>query len=355
MAKKMAALRTTAAKVHPASSADIVKRLARRTAAAGTLSGPCIPALARHYFEKLQRLFEIFDRPLSDGELASMRDAFYAQIAEGFAASPYARFVFAYRPSESNPAAFDCTLSILLPTLAEQYQDFLRAQGENAPFGKHPDAMVMHVVAAQRAAQAIHVLDFGAGNGRNTLPLARLGNPVDSVEPVHELAEALRRDAETEQLSVRLLDLDLLEGALDPLLLGRYAVIILSEVTPHLAQRDFAHGVNRLAKLLAPGGTLLFNAFITKDGYEPDELARETAQSVWSTFFTRRELKAMMAPLGLTLTRDEPCVAYEREHAAAGSWPPTPWYVNWAEGKNLFGDARAPLELRWLAYARIPA
>ena len=333
--------------------AAIVERLKRRSVAAGSFSAPCIPSLSEHYFSKLMQLFDTLDRPLGPAEVAAMRRAFHDCVVQGFAGSPYARFVFAYRPAESNPLALDCTMSVVSPSLEEQYQDWLEGSAGNQPFGSQPDAMVVHLAKALAESGPIRVLDVGAGGGRNTLPLARAQYLVDAIEPVPALAKQLREAVQAEELAVRLFEQDILLEASD---FGaeRYELIVLSEVSPHFSQRDFGRAMSRLVGSLAPGGTLLFNAFVARDGYRPDAVAQETAQSVWSTFFTRPELEALTAPLGLVISRDEACLGYERAHLPKEAWPPTPWYVNWAEGRNLFSNLAgdAPIELRWLAYRK---
>jgi SAM-dependent methyltransferase len=331
----------------------IVERLKRRSMGAGTFSAPCIPSLCEHYFAKLMQLFEALDRRLEPVERASMLSSFRERLERGFAVSPYARFVFAYRPSESNPLALDCEISILAPSLEEQYQDWLQNTGATQPFGKHPDAMVVHTAEALAGAREVRILDVGAGSGRNALPLARAGHAVDTIEPVPALAHALREAAGAEGLVVRVFEQDIF-AELGELSSQRYDLIVLSEVTPHFSQQELERALPRLASVLAPDGTLLFNAFVARTGYQPNTIAKETAQSVWSTFFTRKELDGITSPLGLRLSRNEACVSYERLHAPVDAWPPTTWYVNWAQGHNLFSAAGvdAPIELWWLAYSK---
>ncbi|HYQ44056.1 MAG TPA: methyltransferase domain-containing protein [Polyangiaceae bacterium] len=331
----------------------IIERLRRRSIGAGSFSAPCIPSLAEHYFSKLMRLFDALDRPLESAERAAMRRAFDDCVAEGFASSPYARFVLAYRPADSNPLALDCTMSVESPSLDEQYQDWLEGAASRQPFGTHPDAMVVQLAGALAEAGPIRVLDVGAGSGRNALPLARAAHAVDAVEPVAALAGQLREAARAEALEIRLFEEDFMseQSALDA---GGYDLVVLSEVSPHFSRRDFGRALPRLSRLLAASGTLLFNAFIAKRSYRPDAVAQETAQSVWSTFFTRDELEALTSPLGLVLARDEACVEFERANLPKAAWPPTSWYVNWAQGRNLFGSMSGdtPIELRWLAYRK---
>ncbi|MDF3068234.1 MAG: Tellurite resistance protein TehB [Polyangiaceae bacterium] len=281
-----------------------------------------------------------------------MRATFREQLQAGFDSSPYARFVLAYRPSESRPFALDCTLSVVAPSLGEQYEDFLESTGTSEPFGAQPDAMVLQVARDQAHSGPISILDVGAGNGRNSLPLARLG-AVDALEPVSTLAAALARAAEAEALPVRVLTQGILDERLEGLR-DNYDLVVMSEVTPHFSRRDLNVVLPRVAGLLSPGGSLLFNAFVARSNSRPEPLAEEAAQSVWSTFFSREELTAIASSCGLSLHQDASCVDYERQHSEPGLWPPTAWYVNWANGRNLFGDTSSEpsIELRWLEYRR---
>lgn len=329
----------------------VLERLKARTVAAGSFSGVCLPALAQHYLERLSELFAVIDRPLGPEEALQFRHSFVNTLKQGFAQSPHARFLLAYRPAESR--GVDCALSIFVPSLEEQYRDWLTATAGAEPFGKHPDARVMALAEALQQAgdSRARVLDVGAGDGRNALPLARLGLLVDALEPVSELSAVLREAAAREALSTSVLEQDLLSEELE-LPSQRYQLIVLSEVLPHLSVQDLKAVLPRLTRALAPGGRLLMNAFVAEKGYTPDALALQAAPSVWSSFLTRSELAALASDSGITLVSDEGCVAYEKARLPLGAWPPTPWYANWASGHNLFAHSagHAPIELRWLEY-----
>lgn len=331
----------------------VIERLRPRFLAAGSFSGPCLPALVDYYLEKFLRLFDAIGRPLSIAEAHQFGQGFLVKLEEGFAASPHARFLLAYRPSASSVSGIDCTISITIPTLGEQYQEWLTGAAGERPFGREPDARVMDVARSHLSEGSQRALDAGAGDGRNALPLARLGYEVTALEPVAELAAQLRTNAEQDGLCVQVLEQDLL--AIDARLeSSRFDLIVLSEVLPHFSNGELAVALERLASCLAPGGTLLFNALILDKGYTPDVLAMQAAQSVWSSFSTRARLNELTLQVGLQLVSDHSCVEYEKAHLPPGAWPPTPWYVNWASGHNLFalGAGRAPLELRWLEYRR---
>jgi 2-polyprenyl-3-methyl-5-hydroxy-6-metoxy-1,4-benzoquinol methylase len=327
--------------------------LRRRSAGAGSFSAPCLPALLDHYLQKLEALFQVLDRPLAPDELASLRRAFREQLERGFDSSPYARFVFEYAPSATNPLLIDCRISVNAPSLDEQYREWLRTTAGEQPFGSHADAMVLELARALGDPRA-RVLDVGAGSGRNAIALARLGHAVDALEPVSELAQTIRAAAEREALSVNVAETDVLRGASE-LPAGAYALVVLSEVTPHFSRAETARVLPELARAVAPGGRLLLNAFLTGPGYQPDELAAQAAQALWSTFFAIEELSAALESAGLELRAVTPCLEYERAHLPEGAWPPTAWYENWARGLNLFAATpeSAPIELCWLVYGKV--
>ncbi|MEV6108918.1 class I SAM-dependent methyltransferase [Streptomyces sp. NPDC051940] len=98
------------------------------------------------------------------------------------------------------------------------------------------------------------VLDVGAGTGKDAAWLAGLGHTVTAVEPTDELrahGARLYPDA----------GLTWIEAGLPELagVTGEYDFVLLSAVWMHLDAVERAHGMGRLAELLAPGG----RAFMT--------------------------------------------------------------------------------------------
>jgi hypothetical protein len=137
---------------------------------------------------------------------------------------------------------------------------------------------------------------------------------------------------------------------------GHYKLVVLAEViASHFQQVSEVRALGtRLAEFLAPGGVLLFNAFLCGDGYKPDTLARELSHVFWSNMFTRHEMKTAFDGLGLTPLTDEHAYEYERTHLPKDAWPPTGWFPGWSQGLDLFAlpEGRAPMELRWLTYRK---
>src|SRR5262245_18475800 len=339
--------------------AAILVRLAQRTQASGVLSGPCLPVLFEHYWEKVLRLFEAIDRPLGGERLEQFRDRFQQTIEQGFDASPYAKFILSYAPAGPEGHEIQCELSLAAPSLQQEYERWLQGGATANPFGRNPDAKVIDVAAGLGGAgeagraRGVRVLDVGAGTGRNALALARMGLEVDAIEPVSALADVLAKEAARVGASVNVIRREVL--ASDTIIAeGAYALVVLAEVVTHFSYAQLASVLPKLARSLTGDGTLLFNAFISREGYQPGPLALEVAQTAWSTFFSRQQLAVLASREGLRLVQEHPCIAYEEPRQPADEWPPTPWYPFWARGHNLFDRSAgpAPIELDWLEYRR---
>jgi hypothetical protein len=74
----------------------------------------------------------------------------------------------------------------------------------------------------------------------------------------------------------------------------------------------------------------------------------------WSYLITRQELQAAIEGLPLEIISDESVIEYEQKHLPDSAWPPTPWFVSWASGRDLFPVQEIPpLELRWILVKRL--
>jgi SAM-dependent methyltransferase len=197
------------------------------------------------------------------------------------------------------------------------------------------------------------VLDIGAGTGRNTLRLARRGHPVDVVELTPKFADTLRSDAQREALEVRVIQRDVFSTMDD--LRRDYQLILLSEVVSDFRTTQQLRGTFELAAhCLAPGGRLVFNAFLARHGYTPDKAARELGQQLYTSIFTQHEMSTAAAELPFELVSDDSVYEYEKAHLPEAAWPPTSWYADWVSGRNVFDVDRedSPIEMRWLVYQK---
>jgi SAM-dependent methyltransferase len=203
---------------------------------------------------------------------------------------------------------------------------------------------------------SVPVLGVGAatGTGRNTLALARAGFPTHAVEQNPSLAELLRETAAKEGLAVTLFEGDVLNAELG-VPKAHYALVTLCEVVSDFRDEEAVKGLfARAAELVRPNGLLLFNAFLPVGGYQPDLLARQLSFVLWSTIFTRDELRAAGAAHGFSLVSEESVYEFEKERYPEGEWPPTAWFEEWTRGIDTFDlpMSRAPVEMRWLVWKK---
>jgi precorrin-6B methylase 2 len=237
-------------------------------------------------------------------------------------------------------------------TLGGAYDGWVGSR-EGPLFGTEPDARVWALAVETPDAGNHPVLDIGAGTGRNALALARRGHPVDAVEMSPKFAEIIRAEAERESLQVRVMNGDVFE-TMDGVRRD-YRLIILAEVVPDFRTTGELRGIFELAAdCLAPGGRLVFNAFLARQGYIPDEATRELGQQCNTMIFTQDELRSAASELPFGLVDDDSAYEYEKNHLPDEAWPPTSWFEGWANGLDVF-DVEAedsPIELRWLVYQK---
>jgi len=333
--------------------AAALTNLDARTTYRGEVLFPCVPAALGHYLQQLDALFKTFGRSFAEEEWEAVQQLVAQTLNQGFESNPNAMMLLQYTVTATANLQKElaCNVAIVIPSLAEQYQQW---QGGDRPFGSHPDAKLMALLPELGEPAIAPILDIGAGTGRNALPLARLGYPVDALELTPEFATQLQIAAQTEGLSVTILTADLLDP-LTQLKPHHYQLVLLSEVVPHFRTTEqLRHMLVKACDALRPGGLLLFNSFLAIADYTPDPLAQEIAQVAWSSFFTRSQLAIALEQLPLELVSDESTLTYEAAHLPAEAFPPTPWFVDWAQGKSAFplSDSQLPIELRWLLYRR---
>jgi len=334
----------------------IVARLPHRSQSSGSLQLPAIPALLDHYTSLLIELFAGLGYRFSDEERAELRGRLQGALDNGFAASAFSKVNIRYASATPPDTGMNYEIEPAVITVEDEYADWTRSR-EPPLFGAHPDAKVMslaHALQANRG-DAIAVLDVGAGTGRNTLPLAKAGFRVDAAELAPSLAELLRKELEGAGVQAQVFEGDALDPSL-PIPQGAYQLVVLAEVVAsHFRDVEQVRKLfERAASWLAPGGLLLFSAFVATDGYEPDSLAKQASQAFWSCLFTRAELDEALKGQPFERISDESCYVFERNHLSKQHWPPTGWFERWSRGHDLFelSSSRPPHELRWLTYRR---
>jgi SAM-dependent methyltransferase len=332
----------------------VLRKLPPRIHTKGELSLPSVPALLDDYVERLLGIFAALGRKFDEAETEQLREILGRWLKQGWSQSPHTRLVVRYEtmPPPVSTISYNVTLDVV--SIEEEYDRWTRSRTE-ALFGAFPDAKVMVTAMAQGEPGATPILDIGAGTGRNAIPLAKAGFATDAVEIAPSLAGILREKAQLVGTSIRVFEGDATDGKLD-LPKSHYGLVVIAEVvSSHIYDRDHLRRLFEVvAGVLRPGGSVLFNAFLAMEGYQPDALARQFGLVALCSVFTRPELDKTMAELGLHIVDEDSTLRYEREHLPAEAWPPTEWFEDWSSGRNLFDlpRGRAPIDLRWLAYRR---
>ena len=339
----------------PSIREEHIHQLQRQFLTRGELKLPCVPARRNYYLHQIEALLQTIHQTLGEEAASRLSHNLALKLEEGFEQSPRSLLVIQYDLTEPPEQRFKFNFSLLSESVSDTYQKWVNER-EPPLFGSHPDAKLMAIAAQLGEPAHVPVLDIGAAAGRNTLPLAKLGYPVDAVELAPVFVNQLQTIVQGSNLPVRVILGDILsrEIRLRP---AYYRLVVLAEVVAsHI--RDGEQLRLLLAKVcdvLCSGGLLLFSMFLTVDDYEPDPVTHQISQAKWSCLFTRKELAMAMERLPIELVSDESVFEYEREHLPEIAWPPTSWFINWCLGYNVFplNQGRPPLELRWVLCRRL--
>ncbi|MEY2633958.1 MAG: hypothetical protein RIR00_2612 [Pseudomonadota bacterium] len=329
--------------------AALMSRVSRRVASEGQLTLPAVPELVDDYTQRCLQLFAALGRSFSAEEAAGLRAALASQLDAAFEVSHRSSIVVRYRAEMGQLLSY--WVSPLVWSLEALYAQWLTNR-EPPLFGNTADARVCDLSAEQAEPAACPVLDIGAGTGRNALALARRGHPVDALELNASFAAQLQDAARQAGLRMRVINADLFAARAQ---LGReYGLILASEVTSDFRSVAELRGLLELAcDGLRPGGLLVLNLFLSQPDYQPDPAAEQFAQQVYSGFFSRADLEVACAGLPLERVSDELVLDYEKARLPADSWPPTPWYLDWVQGRDVFDtDGAGPIALHWLVWRR---
>jgi SAM-dependent methyltransferase len=332
------------------------ERLKKNISIKGEFYLPCLPSMLDDYLKLLLEFLTTLGQNIDANETENLRSLIDKGLVEGFKNSPHAQLIVSYFPANSQTGlAGGITLNtkVQVESMVEKYHNWPSIRPEPL-FGSHPDAKVIAVAGELGEPEKAPILDVGSGPGRNSLPLAKLGHPVDAIELTPIFAEQLSAAATAEKLPIEVTQGDVL----DPLLrmkVYRYKLAIATEVLSHFRYPEQVRlFLGKMSDAVLSGGFILFSTFLAVDGYEPDEMAKQMSEFCWSYLITRQELQRAIEGLPLEIISDESVIEYEQKHLPEVVWPPTPWFVSWASGRDLFPVQQTPpLELRWILVKRL--
>jgi SAM-dependent methyltransferase len=328
----------------------MARRLYRRAVMTAQITVPAVPSMIDEYVNMCDNVFAASGVRYTAEQSAQLKSVLAAELLKAYSASSRSNIVISFHAPFGIGMNYRVTTESV--TLGGAYDGWLDTR-EGPLFGTEPDARVWALAAEMADAAGYPVLDVGAGTGRNALALARRGHPVDAVEMSPKFAKIIAAEAERESLPVHVLAGDVFE-TMDGVRRD-YEMIILAEVVPDFRTTGELRGIFELANdCLAPGGRLVFNTFLAREGYTPDEPARELGQQCNTMIFTRDELSIAASELPFDLVSDDSAYEYEKIHLPDGAWPPTSWFDGWANGLDVFDVEReySPIELRWLVYRK---
>jgi len=285
-------------------------------------------------------------------DLSVLRKLLQENLHNGFKHSPLSKIVIIYESAFYPNVGVTYRVAYSLTSIAEQYQNWVDTR-QPPLFGKSADAKVMKTFTELGEPSTLRVLDIGAGTGRNILPLAILGCKAEALELAPALVQQLNLEAETKGLQVKAIAGDILDPQLH-LEYDSYNLIVCAEVVAsHFRNvEQIQLLLEKVSKALCQGGLFLFNLFIAHNEYEATPIAREFSEVVWSSMFTHCDLKSAFADLPLEIISNESVFDYEHTHLPVESWPPTGWFENWSQGKDLFRFTDSQMELRWILCKR---
>src|SRR5271156_6048449 len=297
----------------------LVRRLYRRAVVTTQITVPAVPSMIDEYLKMCDNVFAVAGVQYTTEEAAQLKTVLEAELAKAYTSSRSNIVISFHAPFGISMNYRVTTESV---TLGGAYDGWVSTRGEGPLFGTEPDARVWALSGEVADPQAHPVLDIGAGAGRESLQVRVMDGDV------FETMDGVRRD---------------------------YWLIILAEVVPNFRSTGELRGIFELASdCLAPGGRLVFNTFLARQGYTPDDAARELGQQCNTMIFTRDELSAASSQLPVELVADDSAYEYEKTHLPDGAWPPTEWFEGWASGLDLFDveHEESPIELRWLVYQK---
>ncbi|MEM9244884.1 MAG: methyltransferase domain-containing protein, partial [Cyanobacteria bacterium P01_F01_bin.153] len=135
-----------------------------------------------------------------------------------------------------------------------------------------------------------------------------------------------------------------------------FDLVVLSGVLPYFSSvEELKEVFNRVAGALKAGGQMLLDAFVTTDGYQPNQLAREMGRVSDAMMFPPSMLKTAVAETGLVLVEEEDAWAYEMANLQPKAKQARQWLESWALAKRIFAlpkGQRPPVVLKWLRYGK---
>lgn len=128
--------------------------------------------------------------------------------------------------------------------------------------GVNPDAQIIKTTQKYFPIKTVFIADIGAGDGRNTLPLAKLGYNIDAFEISKAGRELIQKKAKNLP-NLNIFSTDILKEPIKKI----YDEIFLSHVTQHFDSKEMKKAFSNLSSGLKKSGIIIFDALIDKHNF----------------------------------------------------------------------------------------
>lgn len=131
-------------------------------------------------------------------------------------------------------------------------------RGEKNYNGRNSDSKIIQTTKIYCPEKG-NIADIGAGDGRNTIPLARLGHQVDAIE-ISESGREIIKNRANSLPNVKVLQNNPLYNSFEK----SYDAIIMSHISQHFTLHDMNKLFRNVSAGLKQGGIFIFDALIDK-------------------------------------------------------------------------------------------
>lgn len=227
--------------------------------------------------------------------------------------------------------------------------------------GKAPDEFVLSRIKAiqQRVPRdELLVVDLGAGQGRNTIPLAKAGCNVCAYELSDEGRYDIMYRAYREKVDQRIIVSG--ENILDPIRIGRKAdFAFMSHVSQHFNTAEIQQAFRNVSDVIKVGGEFVFDALIrTRESYKKYDKVplglrlydkRLNLETYGAASYKREDILDAAKKAGLSFIEELPFV---ENIAKRASYEKQNLWGGFKVLDFLMGLPRKPVVLKWFVFKK---
>lgn len=221
-----------------------------------------------------------------------------------------------------------------------------------------PDKFLFQELASLgKKPEDIYVLDLGAGQGRNTIPLAQKGYNVTAIEVTKQGCDSILAEAKAANLSskVEVMQANVLDSL--PVPKEHFSFAFMSHMSQHLSPEELKQALMVAKEHLVSGGKVVFDALLRKNpNYKkydviPSAMTKSRYKSLGdygAASFDGRDIVNACTQADLRFVRRDKFIEIGKRA--------------WYEHQNLWGGFRVldyfegflrkPVELNWFVFRK---